>query len=167
MGVIATKVLSGLQLSYEFECSEFDNMVANATTDGWAEVSRDCDHRPEKRTWEGYPYASKATNTGPVKAQTVAPGARVYKRFDADEDEIITVLDLSDMNGGLLPSDACALYDIYQNGQRLDCTLWEIDFDTALLTIGADRQAPGVNYVVLFWPTIIRPETGGGMEAEP
>ncbi len=168
MGVIATKILSGYQLIFEFDCSNFDNMVANGTTDGWEEVSRDCDHKPPSREWDGYPFSSKSTNTSEINLATnVGSGARVYKRFDADEDEVLTELDLSDMNGGILPTNVCAMYDVYQNGNRLSCTLWEIDFDTKLLAIGTDRQAPGVNYEVLFWPSVTLPETGGGFEAEP
>lgn len=151
MGVIAYKIVdfSGTPISftYEFECGTFDLADDAGGLDGWVEVSRDCDHWPATRQTLT-PFASGNKNASAFLTNFDGR-IRFRKYFPNTSDGEIDVLDLSDMNGGRVPS--LVWVDVYQNGKQLPtlevCT---VDYDTAELTIAAEWRVPGAAYEVIF-----------------
>lgn len=156
MGVLAYKIMSippDVTIQREWECGTYDLMVESGNADGWTEVSRDCDKWPSRQTL--YPYASGMhTGGNSVIATTLDPGIPFQKEFPNTDDSIITELDFSDMNGGVLPVSPCSQMWLYQNGVKMRCGQYVVDYGTATIAIVSDYQVPGAAYeAVYFAPT--------------
>lgn len=150
MGVIAGKIVSGVKFIIEFECGTFDLAADSGGLDGWTEVSRDCDHWPATRR-RLTPYAS-----GPKDQSAIIfdfndrIGHRKY--FSTTDDTIRDVLDMSDINGGFLPTQPCVWMTVLQNMVReIPCEGYTIDYSTAEITILEEWRVPGAAYQVRFF----------------
>jgi hypothetical protein len=150
MGVIAIKTITGspdYQIQREWECGSFDLLQDSDPGNGWTELSRDCDQWPQGRRTL-YPYASGNNGSG---AATNPPLFATFRKYfpettDAEVDE----LDFSDVNAGVLPSAPCQSLRLYQNGKKLPCEAYSIDYGTAIVTISAGWMVPGASYEVDF-----------------
>lgn len=149
MGVLASKIIGGTAVLRNWECGNFDLMQANNPANGWTVISRDCDAWP-KRRWTLYPYASGNNGQGQAGPPGGALTVKFRKYFQTLTDTTRETLDMSDINGGLLPSAPCTHLWVIQNGKPLPCEGYTIDFDTALITILEDWRAPGASYEVRF-----------------
>lgn len=152
MGVLAYKIVDFgggdvVTLTNEFECGSFDLADENSGLDGWVEISRDCDHWPATRRTLT-PYASG--NRGSSALLTNFDDRIKFQKYFANtSDSVLDVLDLSDMNGGFLPS--LLWFVVHQNGKRLvEPNAYTVDYDTKELTIAAALQVPGAAYHVEF-----------------
>ncbi len=159
MAVTAYKIIalpSEHTVQREWECGTFDLMNDTDPGNGWVELSRDCDAwRQQRRTL--VPFASGNNGLGQVTNPYIPAMLRFYKPFIAAENEIITELDLSDINGGVLPSDLCAYFDLSQNGKEIPCTALTADYGTSIVAIDPLWQVMGANYYVKFWASPYMP----------
>lgn len=157
MGVLAYKIVDlggGNVASFkqEFECGVFDLADESGGLDGWVEIARDCDRWPStRRTLTPYASGNKGASDF---ISTFDDKIRFRKYFPNTTDAELDVLDLSDMNGGVLP--AMVWIDLYQNGKQIPtpeaCT---VDYDTAELTILAEWRVPGAAYEVIFQSQLV------------
>lgn len=154
MAVIAFKNITYLSKEYRvehtFECGQFDLMDEQQPGHGWTEVWRDCDLlAPERQTL--IPFASGPK--GVVSADIRIADTRLRHYFDlpATDDSFVTALDLSGINGGILPSNYCTYIDLYQNGVLLPCSAYTVTHSTSTINIDSDWQIPGASYTVKFW----------------
>lgn len=148
MAVSAYKIVTGVRIERLFECGQFDLLQENGG--GWTEIWRDCDYllRTSRTQW---PFASG--QKGAVEANIAVSDTRLRHRkyFPSDEDNFTSTLDLSDVNNGVLPSDVCAWMEVWQNGKKLPCEAFEVNFTTAIVTLFEGWLVPGAAYEVLFW----------------
>ena len=149
MGVIAQYIDSGgAVFKFEFECGTFDLADENSGLDGWEEIARDCDHWPATRV-RLTPYASGPKGVSDALFD-FRERVKFRKYFPMTEDTEVSTLDLSDVNGGKLPSNPCAWIDVLQNGKSIPCEGWEVDYTTAIITINSEWLVPGAAYEVKF-----------------
>jgi hypothetical protein len=153
MGVLAIKTISGVVLKFEFECGTFDLAQENGGLDGWVEISRDCDRWPATRTTLT-PYASgNKAQSKFLYDFSERVGHRKY--FPHSGDDIIETLDMSDVNGGKLPSTPCVWMTIMQNMVRkIPCEAYTIDYTTSIITIAEEWRVPGASYEVTFFAPV-------------
>ena len=154
MGVIAGKIIdfSGtpIKFAFEFECGSFDLAEENGGLDGWVEINRDCDHWPATRRTLN-PYAS-----GPKGSSDIifdwSDRLMHRKYFPNDTDVVFDVLDMSDVNGGYLPSNPCANMTVLQNMVRkIPCEGYTVDNVLSEITILDEWRVPGASYEVVFF----------------
>lgn len=149
MGVIAYKISSGVTFRYEFECGTFDLASDSGGLDGWTEIARDCDHWPSTRRTLT-PYASGNKGASDI---VIDFNERIghHKYIETTDDTMRDVLDLSDINGGQLPTTPCAWMQVIQNGKKLPCSAYTVDYTTAEITIVEAWRVPGASYEVIFY----------------
>ena len=160
MGVIAIKVISGTQVQHEFECGAFDLMMESDPGNGWAEVSRDCDAWVDR--WGLYPYASGNKGRSGAFPSSPASDPRLpfRKFFPAVDDEFTAVLDFSDINNGILPLTPCSQMFLYQNGKKLPCEAYTVNYGTSALTVAEAWRVPGAAYEAQYFaPLWVDPGT--------
>lgn len=148
MAVRAYATISGFTIEHTFECGQFDLMLENGNAEGWVEIWRDCDlaTNQRRRLW---PYASGLKGTADIDI-TLPDRARARKYFQAVDDTFTDVLDMS-TDFDTLPSDPCVWIEIYQNGKRLPCESYTVDYDTLEITINTEWRVPGASYEVFVW----------------
>lgn len=153
MGVLAFKVISGTPVTREWECGTFDLMDESDPSHGWTEISRDCDSWPRRRTL--YPYASGMHTGGRTGSATTLDASVPFRKYFANTtDTILTSLDFSDINGGILPVSPCAQMELYQNGLKLPCEAYTVDYSLSTISILTAWLVPGAAYeAVYFAPT--------------
>lgn len=157
MGVVAIKLVSGQRIQFEFECGAFDLMMDTDPANGWEEVSRDCDAWVNR--WERYPYAS-GSHRGGVNGSQMAmpePGFPFRKYFPADGDNFTATLDFSDINEGILPITPCSQMWLLQNGKKLPCEAFTINYTTSVLTILEIWRVPGAAYEAIYTAPVYVP----------
>lgn len=136
-------------IEHTFECSTFDLITENEPGI-WTEIWRDCDMgtRSRRRLW---PYASGLKGTADVDI-TIPARQRHWKYFQGTNDDFVTDLDMSDINGGVLPGDFCRWMEVYQNGKKLPCRAYTIQHTPpATVLIDGEWTVPGASYEVIFW----------------
>ena len=140
---------------HTFDCGPFDSMVANGIT-AWTEVWRDCDMAT--KAWRPlWPYASGFKGIADVDIN-MADSRQRHRYYNHETtDDFVSELDLSTINDGFLPVNHCTWLEIYQNGKKLPCESYTIDYTLSKLTINTDWLVPGASYEVLFWA----PPSGG------
>lgn len=132
-----------------FDCGQFDSMIANGNTD-WTEVWRDCDLATKQ--WRPlWPYASGFKGVADVEINLADSRQKHRKYVQASDDTFTSEIDLSDINAGILPINRCTWMDVFQNGKKLPCEAYEVDYTLAKITIETEWRAPGASYEVLFW----------------
>jgi len=153
MGVLASKIIDGDSVIRNWECGSFDLMGESDPANGWVEISRDCDSWPGRRTL--YPYASGMHTGGTgVQATSLDSGVPFRKYFSNTTDTILTDLDFSDINSGVLPSTPCSQMTLYQNGVKIPCEAFSVDYSLSTITINGEWQVPGAAYeAIYFAPT--------------
>ena len=151
MGVLATKAISGGQISRDWECGTFDLMDESNPSHGWTEISRDCDSWPARRTL--YPYASGMRTGGRTATATnLDPTVPFRHHFPASLDEIITELDFSGVNGGVLPTSPCNQMILKQNDSReIRCEFYTVDYSVSKIYLDASVQVPGADYYAWYF----------------
>lgn len=148
MAVLAYKVISGVTVQKQFECGTFDLLQETSPGNGWIEISRDCDVWLPSR-WSLYPYAS-GNNGGYFSTTNGAVVPEFVKYFPNETDDAITELDLSDINGGLMPSNPAARMNVYQSGKKLPYVALTYDNDNSKVLISTAWQVPGAAYEVVY-----------------
>ena len=148
MGVLAAKIISGTSVKRNWECGTFDLMTATNPSSGWVELSRDCDAWPQSR-WTLYPYASGNNGAGQFSPPIGNIQIEFAKYFPIDDDTQLTELDMSDINGGVLPGNPASIA-VYQNGKKLPSIGYTIDFTLSLIELVTEWQVPGSSYEVVF-----------------
>lgn len=148
MAVRAYKIVSGYRLEYTFECGQFD--LANENGAGWTEIWRDCDLGARARRTL-YPYASGLKGVADIDVNIAGSRLRHRKYFPSSDDSFTDTLDLSDTNSGQLPLDYCTWFEMYQNGKKIPCEAFTVNFGTAVVTINEAWRVPGAAYEILFW----------------
>ena len=148
MAVKAYKVISGKKVEALFECAYFDSMQLGGG--GWTEIWRDCDQYTQKRRTL-WPFASGPKSYLDLEVAVADTRLKHRKYFPSDDDNWTSELDLSDVNSGVLPSDGCIWMEVWQNGKKLPCEAYTVDFGTAIVTINEAWRVPGAAYEVLFW----------------
>jgi len=136
------------RIEHTFECGQFDVIQAN-NPGVWTEIWRDCDLGTKNRRTL-WPYASGIKGVVDANANMQLRG-RHWKYFPSSNDDFTATLDMSDVNCGQLPTDPCAWVEILQNGKKLPCSAFTINFVTSIITILAEWRVPGAAYEVLFW----------------
>jgi hypothetical protein len=101
--VIAYKIIGGIAITRNWECGTFDLLQESSPGNGWVEISRDCDAWPQRR-WNLYPYASGNNGQGSIAPPAGNFTIKFRKYFPNTEDDTVSVLDMSDINAGILPS---------------------------------------------------------------
>lgn len=157
MGVLAYKIVGADQVQRDWECGTFDLMVDSDPSHGWVVIARDCDSWPARRTLT--PYASGMKTGGKTSIATNLNPSTPYRKFFSNTDDtILTTLDFSDINGGVLPPNPCNQMFLFQDGVKMPCSAYTIDYLTSVITIDTAWQTPGAAYeAVYFAPTV-----GGG-----
>lgn len=154
MALLAYKIFTvggkDYRVEHAFECGQFDLMTEQQPGHGWVEVWRDCDLMTRSRQTL-IPYASGPK--GMVNADIQIADTRQRHYFDqaGTDDSFTATLDLSGVNGGILPNNICAYLDLYQNGVLLPCRAYSLNPATAIITIEAEWRVPGASYTVKFW----------------
>jgi len=147
--VIAYKIIGGTAITRNWECGTFDLLQESSPGNGWVEISRDCDAWPQRR-WSLYPYASGNNGQGSIAPPAGNFTIKFRKYFPNTEDDTVSVLDMSDINAGILPSSPCTHLWVIQNGKPLPCEAYTIDYGTSEIAISSAWQAPGMSYEVRF-----------------
>lgn len=150
MAVLATKVLFGKPATRYFECGQFD--ILQESGGGWTELWRDCDiWTSARRTL--WPFASGPKGSASAVVVSIADTrTRFRKYFPATADEeFMSVLDLSDVNSGLLPVDYCVWMEVLQNGKKLPCEAFSVNFALSRVEIESEWTVPGASYEVIFF----------------
>lgn len=144
------------QIEHTFECGQFD-LIQESNPGIWTEIWRDCDlgTKTRRTLW---PYASGLKGVVDVDV-TLSSRARHWKYFQGTNDDFTANLDLSDINDGVLPSGFCTWMEVYQNGKKLPCRAYSVNFATATVTIDGEWRVPGASYEVIFWAA---PSGGAG-----
>jgi hypothetical protein len=150
MAVRAYKIVSGVRVERWFECGLFD--LIQETDSSWNEIWRDCDMLTQ-RTRVLVPFASGPKGFVDMEVSVADTRLRHRKYFPAPEDfeEVPYLLDCSDVNNGGLPNDACAWSEVYQNGKKLPCEGYYINYTTATFVIEEVWRVMGAAYEVIFW----------------
>lgn len=136
------------KIEYTFECGQFDLMQENGAA--WTEIWRDCDIAGKLRR-SLYPYASGLLSYADIKVDVSGQRLRHRKYFQTTDDTWRTTFDLSDVNGGVLPLDVCTYMEVYQNGKKIPCEAYTVNYSTAIVTLSTNWAVPGASYEVLFW----------------
>lgn len=77
---------------------------------------------------------------------------RFRKYFPGQFDEdFVSLLDLSDVNSGLLPVDYCVWMEVIQNGKKLPCEAFSVNFALSSVEIESEWTVPGASYEVIFF----------------
>ena len=145
MAVVTYKIIDGITVQRQWECGQYDLLQETSPGNGWIEISRDCDAWMPSR-WTLYPYASG--NNGKYLATPIvgAVPLKFRKYFPNDTDDTITELDISDVNGGVMPSDMCSYFWCIQNGKPLPCEALTWDSSIGKVYISSAWQVPGAAY---------------------
>lgn len=140
---------------HTFDCGQYDSMKANGDTD-WTEVWRDCDLATKQ--WRPlWPYASGFKGIADVEVNIADSRQRHRKYTRPLNDTFPSEIDLSDINDGFLPANHCVYLEVYQNGKKLPCEAYTVNYSLAKIEIETEWQVPGAAYEVLFWA----PPSGG------
>lgn len=135
-------------VEHTFECGQYDSMIANGNAD-WQEIWRDCDMGTKNRRTL-WPYASGLKGVADV--DIVIPGRQRHRKyFPASDDSFASELDMSDINGGFLPLNYCTYMDLLQNGKKLPCEGFGINYTLSKIVIEGEWTVPGASYEVIFW----------------
>lgn len=148
MAVLAYKIISGTSVKKNWECGTFDLMMTTNPASGWVEIYRDCDAWPKSR-WTLYPYASGNNGAGQYSPPIGSVQIQFAKYFPVDDDTQLTELDMSDINGGVLPGNTANI-GVYQNGKKLPSVGFTIDATLSKIPIVTEWQVPGASYEVVF-----------------
>jgi hypothetical protein len=150
MAVRAYKIVSGVRVERWFECGQFDLIQENDTS--WQEIWRDCDMLLQRTRIE-VPFAAgwKGYVDMEISVADTRLRHRKYFAYPDDPEEVPAFLDCSDVNGGGLPSDVCRWSEVYQNGKKLPCEGYYINYTTSTFVIREDWRAAGAAYEVVFW----------------
>lgn len=148
MAVRAYATISGYTIEKTFECGQFDLMVDSGNPDGWTEIWRDCDlgTKDRRRLW---PYASGLKGTVDLDI-TLPERARARKYFQASDDTFTDDLDMS-TDFDTLPTDPCVWIEVWQNGKKIPCEGFTVDYGTLIITINSEWRVPGASYEVFVW----------------
>lgn len=138
-------------IQYTFECGQFDLMQEN-DPGIWTEIWRDCDLGTKSRRTL-VPFASGIKGIADVEVNLADSRQKHRKYFQASDDSFTTDLDLSDVNGGILPAIPCAWMEVYQNGKKLPCEGYTVDYTTPKVVINSEWTVPGASYEIIFWAT--------------
>lgn len=154
MGVQARKIIA-LPVEHvierNFECGTFDLLQESQPGNGWVEVWRDCDAWPKTRRTL-YPYASGNNGLAISSPPQPAP-APFEKYFAATESEALFEFDLSDTNGGALPSNKTQI-DVYQNGKWIPRRAFSVDYTTSvILTSPVTVKSRAIDACAVLMPT--------------
>ena len=152
MAVRASRTISDgvdtFSIEHTFECGTFDLITENNPGDR-TEIWRDCDLGTKNRRTL-WPYSSGLK--GVVDLDFTMPSrARHWKYFQATNDDFTATLSMTDINCGVLPPDFCTWLELYQNGKKLPCRAFTINFLTSIITILEEWRVPGASYEVVFW----------------
>ncbi len=136
---------------HTFECGAFD-LIAENNPGIWTEIWRDCDLGTKnwRKLW---PYASGKKGVVDVEVNISGTRQRHRAYTQPGDDSFVSTLDLSGVNGGVLPPNPCVWMDLYQNGKKLPCEAFTLNYSTAIITILEEWRVPGAAYEVLFWAT--------------
>lgn len=152
MAVLAVKNIAGNNVQRYFECGQFDLLLENGGF-GWTELWRDCDIWTQRRRTL-WPFASGPKGTANAAVVSLESTlTRFRKYFPANDDDFQPVLDLSDVNDGVLcdPLKACEFIEVQQNGKKLPCEAYTVNFVLSNITVLEPWRSPGEAYEVLFW----------------
>ena len=134
---------------HTFECGAFD-LIAENNPGIWTEIWRDCDLGTKNRRTL-WPFASGLKGVADVEVNLADTRQKHRKYFPASDDSFTTDLDLSDVNNGILPANPCAWMEVYQNGKKLPCEAYTLNYATPKVVIGGEWAVPGAAYEVIFW----------------
>jgi len=156
MGVLAYKIITGTPdytVERDWNCGNFDLLQESQPGNGWIEISRDCDAWPQSRRTLN-PYASGNNGKGGASPPAQS-GPRWRKYFPELGDVEASSLDFSDVNSGYLPTSMCGNFDLFQNGKKLPCEAFTVDYPTSIVTIVSAWRVPGASYEAIYdGPTI-------------
>ena len=139
-----------VRVEHAFNCGQFDKMAEDQPGNGWVEIWRDCDLMiPDRQTL--IPYASGPKGVVNADVKIADTRLRHYFNSDGTDDAFTATLDLSGVNGGILPADHCTYMDLYQNGKLLPCQAYTVNHTTSLVTIATEWRVPGATYTIKFW----------------
>lgn len=150
MAVLAQKFIITKNVQRYFECGQFDLLQENGG--GWTELWRDCDvWASQRRTL--WPFASGPKGSANASVIAGATLAKFRKYFPANDDDFQPILDLSDVNGGVLcePTKACEYTEVLQNGKKLPCEAYTVNFALSRIEVYGEWASPGEAYEVLFY----------------
>ena len=134
-------------IEHTFECGQF-YALDESTPGVWTVLWEDCDLGTGRRRTL-YPFASGLKGVVDVNVSTPSR-TKHWKYFPASNDDFTATLSMADINCGKLPSDPCGWLAIYQNGKKLPCSAYSINFVTAVITILEEWRVPGAGYEVIF-----------------